>query len=400
MTRPFRYGVIGSGRQGTAVAFHLATWGATERVLLADRDMEVASQASARVNQLIGRDVAFPRHVDVSDSHLLADTLASVEVIVCAVPYSMILACTRAAIEAGTSMVDLGGHTETVLQQLELDGSATAAATTIVPDCGMGPGMSNTMGLAALERLQLAGATPRELRLWDGGLPQDPPPPWGYVASFNIEGLTNEYDGEAVFLREGRVTKVRSLTELEHVVFDGLGTLEAFVTSGGTSILPYALEGTLDTFENKTCRYPGHFERFRAFRDLGLFSEQVVVIDGVPIRPRDLYHVLLGAQIHGDRVQDVCVIRARAAGEKDGATMTATLELVDHYDAETGFTAMERVTGGHAAIMATLIARGAIPPGVRSLERTVPARIFLEEARGRGFTISESLQDDGAGLDP
>lgn len=143
----------------------------------------------------------------------------------------------------------------------------------IVPDCGMSPGMSNTMGLAAVERLKAAGAVPRELRIWDGGLPLNPRPPWGYEASFNIEGLTNEYDGEAVFLRDGRVTTVRALTEPEQVVFNGLGTLEAFVTSGGTSTLAYTLEGNLHTFENKTVRYPGHLERFRPFRDLGLFSE-------------------------------------------------------------------------------------------------------------------------------
>ncbi|HEX6300590.1 MAG TPA: saccharopine dehydrogenase NADP-binding domain-containing protein [Acidimicrobiia bacterium] len=96
--------------------------------------MKTAAQASARVNQLSGREVAFPRQVDVGDSQLMAETLASVDVVVCAVPYSKILTCTRAAIEAGTSMVDLGGHTETVLQQLELDGSATTAGATIVRD--------------------------------------------------------------------------------------------------------------------------------------------------------------------------------------------------------------------------------------------------------------------------
>jgi len=391
VTRPFRYGVIGAGRQGCAAAFWLADQGATDRVLLVDNRMDIASRAAERVNQLTGRDAASPQQGNVVDTDLLVETLAEVEVAVCAVPFSMILGCNRAAIEAGTSMVDLGGHTDTVLRQLEMDSAASSAGVTIVPDCGMGPGMSNMMGLAALERLQLDAARPRELRLWEGGLPLDPLPPWGYVASFNIEGLTNEYDGEAVFLRDGRVTRVRALTELEQVTFDGMGTLEAFVTSGGTSTLPYALEGKLDTFENKTCRYPGHFERFRAFRDLGLFSEESLVIDGVRVKPRDLYHALLEPQIHADQVKDICVIRTRATGDKDGGRIAVTLELVDRYHPETGFSAMERITGGHAALMAALLARGAIPPGVRTLEQTGSALALLEEARAWGFAITERV---------
>jgi lysine 6-dehydrogenase len=257
--------------------------------------------------------------------------------------------------------------------------------------------MSNMMGLAALERLQADAATPRELRLWEGGLPLEPSSPWGYVASFNIEGLTNEYDGEAVFLRDGRATMVPTMTELEQVTFEGIGTLEAFVTSGGTSTLPYVLEGKLETFENKTCRYPGHFERFRAFRDLGLFSEQAVLIDGMRVKPRDLYHALLEPQIHADRVEDFCVIRARATGDKDGGRIAVTLDLVDRHHPETGFSAMERTTGGHAALMATLLARGAIPPGVRTLDKTLSALALVEEARAWGFAITENVEQEPGG---
>ena len=394
MTRPFRYGVIGAGRQGCAAAFWLAVRDAPDRVLVLDSHIDIASRAAERVNQLTGRDVASPLDGDAGDTRQLIETLAEVDVAVCAVPYSMILGCTRAAIEAGTSMVDLGGHTETVLRQLEMDNAAKTAGVTIVPDCGMGPGMGNTMGLAALERLDLDAATPRELRLWEGGIPIDPPPPWGYVASFNIEGLTNEYDGQAVFLRDGRVTKIDALTELEHVTFDGIGILEAFVTSGGTSTLPYALEGKLEIFENKTCRYPGHFERFRAFRDLGLFSEEPLVIDGGWVRPRDLYHALLEPQIHADQVDDLCVIRARATGDKNGTGIAVTLDLVDRHDPETGFSAMERITGGHAALIAILLAQGAIPTGVRTLDKTVSALALLDEARAWGFAITERVDHD------
>jgi lysine 6-dehydrogenase len=105
-----------------------------------------------------------------------------------AVPYAFLLPCTRAAIASGTGMVDLGGHTDTVVAQLALHPEARQAGVAVVPDCGMGPGMNNTLGLYAMELLQARGAVPRHIRLWDGGLPQDPSQPWGYRLCFNIEG--------------------------------------------------------------------------------------------------------------------------------------------------------------------------------------------------------------------
>jgi lysine 6-dehydrogenase len=393
LTSGLSYGVIGAGRQGTGAAWYLATRADPESIAMIDRDARGASRAAARINDLTQSDLAFPHLLDVSDSRSLGDALARLDIAVCALPYSMILPFTRAAIAAGTSMVDLGGHSETVRRQLELDEEAARAGVTVIPDCGMGPGMSNTMGLAALDRLHQEGAPPVELRMWEAGLPQTPQEPWGYVASFNLEGLTNEYDGHALFLRDGRVTKVEALTELEHVIFDGLGELEAFVTSGGTSTLSSSLEGVLETLENKTCRYPGHLERFRAYRDLGLFSTEPIEINGQAVSPRDLYHRLLGPILHSGTVEDVCVIRARAVGHRDGLPIAATLELIDHYQPETGFSAMERITGGHAALMATFIGKGMIGPGVKSQEHTLPAEVVVEAAREWGFPIIERLDE-------
>ena len=71
-----------------------------------------------------------------------------------------ILGCTQAAIQAKTHMVDLGGHTETVLKQLAMDARAKEAGIAVVPDCGMGPGMNNTLGIYTVEQLAARGAVP------------------------------------------------------------------------------------------------------------------------------------------------------------------------------------------------------------------------------------------------
>jgi len=383
------YGVVGAGRQGTAAAYDLARHGGATRLVIADQDGAVARRAADRVNRLLGADAAEAAEFNVGDRRALAKFLAPLDVYVCAVPYAFLLPCTRAAIAAGVGMVDLGGHTDTVLAQLALHPEARQAGVAVVPDCGMGPWMNNTLGLYAMELLQAKGAVPRHVHLWDGGLPQDRSQPWGYRLCFNLEGLTNEYDGQALMLRQGHIAHVDTLTEPEAVEFEDLGTLEAFVTSGGTSTVPFGLEGVLETYDNKTVRYPGHLAAFQAFKELGLFGREPVRVGKAELRPRDFYHALLGPMIESEGLVDVCVLRARAEGELDGRPVAVTVDMVDRHDPATGFAAMERLTGWHAAIMAGLIAAGEVPAGVHSLERAVPATRFMQEVRRRELAFRE-----------
>ncbi len=385
----FQYAVVGAGRQGTAAAYDMAKWGDAAHVVLADYNREIAEHGAATINRLLGRQVASAVQIDVRDRAALVELLKPIDVMICGTPFVFIMDCTHAAIEAETSMVDLGGHTDTVLAQLDLSDVAQAKGISIVPECGVGPGMNNTLGVYAIEQLTERGATPREVRLWDGGLPQNPPEPWGYQCAFHINGLTNEYDAQAVFLRDGKVTLVDTFTELETLEFETLGTLEAAVTSGGTSTVPYTYEGRLQVYENKTLRYPGHFAQFKAFKDLGLFSEDPISIDGITVIPRQVYHHLLQPQIEVERVIDVCVMRCQAIGEQDGQEIMLTIELVDYYDEKTGFNAMERLTGWHAAIMAEFIAQGEIAPGAWPVEKAISATTFLVQVRQRDFQITE-----------
>lgn len=394
MNGQYRYAVVGAGRQGVAAAYDMAKWGNAASVLLLDANYDTANHAARRINGLTGHPNVSATQVDVRDYNTLVECLESVDVFLCATPFSMILDCTRAAIEAHACMVDLGGHTNTVFKQLAMHDEVRAAGITVVPDCGMGPGMNNTLGVYTVEQLQVRGATPREVRLWDGGLPQNPPEPWGYQCSFHINGLTNEYDGQALFLRDGRVTPVDTLTEPETIEFDGVGKFDAFVTSGGTSTVPYAYEGILQVYENKTLRYPGHYFQFKAFKDLGLFREDpLTVAHGLTVSPRQVYHTLLEPSVETGRVIDICLMRAKGTGNKDGKDVSLIIDLVDRYDEYTDFTAMERLTGWHAALMCHFIARHEIPPGVWPLEKAISATRFLEEVRRRGFHITERWEE-------
>ena len=136
-------------------------------------------------------------------------------------------------------------------------------------------------------------------------------------------------------------------------------------------------------------RYPGHHAQFRAFRDLGLFDKEPVDVRGVPVTPRDLYHALLDPRIRAnDDVRDVVLARVIARGSAKEAVVD--LEVLP--DDETGFNAMERSTGGHAAIVCRFMAEGHVEPGARSLELAVDPAAMVAEARRRGFLIKEEVR--------
>jgi lysine 6-dehydrogenase len=327
---------------------------------------------------------------DASDVRAIRARLAGTPAILSAAHYSVNLGLTSVAAAIGAHMVDLGGHTGVVREQHGLDAEARRAGVTVVPDTGMGPGLNVSLAAYAMSRLERT----REVRIWDGGLPQQPREPWNYVSTFSMSGLTNEYDGVAHFLRGGDIVDVPTFDGLELLHFDDpIGVLEAFVTSGGLSTAPWTWKGTLERLENKTLRYPGHCARFAAYRDLGLLGQAPIQAGGALVVPRDVFHALLEPRIGAgpEPVRDVCVMRVTATGERGGRPARAVIELVDRYDEGTGFTAMQRLTGWHAAICLGLAVRGRLTTGVVPVER-VPGDLVVAEGRARGWNIRERIE--------
>jgi len=83
----YDYAVLGGGRQGTAAAYDMARWGDAERVLIADISLDAAQKSAARVNGLIGSEVAKPVRLDVTDHGALVAFLGPVDSFLSAVPY-------------------------------------------------------------------------------------------------------------------------------------------------------------------------------------------------------------------------------------------------------------------------------------------------------------------------
>jgi len=381
------YAVIGAGRQGIAAAYDLAKFGKPDGLILIDKNTEKLQGAKDHLNSLLDSSLISSIAVDVSNISQLTKALSGVTTLISAVPYTFNPGITDVALAQGINMFDMGGNTHIVRQQLQRDKEAKDRGITIVPDCGMGPGMNISLATYAMSLLD----TPTDVLIWDGGLPQKPSPPWNYLLSFNIGGLTNEYYGHAYFLRKGKVVEVPCFTGYEKIDFSPVGQLEAFVTSGGLSTMPWTFQGILTTLENKTLRYPGHYASFKAFSDLGLLSPIPITMGENQIIPRDLFHALLEPKIIQTVIQDIALIRIHCRGFNREKPAMATIELMDYYDHHTGFMAMQRVTGWHTSILAILAAQGKLPSGAIPVESIVPGKIIVNEARKRGFMIQEEV---------
>jgi lysine 6-dehydrogenase len=255
---------------GSAVAFDLAKNEPGSEIVLADVDPAVATRSA----NAIGPNVR-PISLDVNDATAVHSALFGATVMVSAVSYRVNLPLARAAIRAGVHMVDMGGNNDVVRQQLALDSEAHASNVTIVPNGGLAPGLINILAMTGFGELETVEA----IRLRVGGLPLHPRPPLNYQIVFSVEGLLNEYLEKAIVLRDGRVTEVDSMNDLEEIAFPApLGTLEAFTTSGGVSFLPELLKGKVNTLDYKTIRYRGHCEKIRTLLDLG-FATNVPIVN-------------------------------------------------------------------------------------------------------------------------
>jgi lysine 6-dehydrogenase len=384
-----KYVVLGAGRQGVAAAYDLAVFGKAASITLLDIDLTSARAGAERLNTLIGKPIASAHEVDAGNIATVAPHLDGAAGLISSAHYTYNLEVTKLAIAKKVHMTDFGGNTGVVRQQLALDAEAAAAGVTVVPDCGMGPGLNISLGTYVMELVEI----PEEVLIWDGGLPQDPQEPWNYVSTFNLGGLTNEYDGHAFFIREGKVTPVPCFSGYEVLEFAApLGRLEAFVTSGGLSTSPWTFEGKLKRLENKTLRYPGHVAQFKAFSDLGLLGLDPVDVNGLQVVPRDVFHALLAPQICRDEVKDVCVMRVTGRGTTKGKHAEATIELVDRFDPRTGFTAMQRLTGWHGSILLIAAVNGMTRRGAVSVELALPGKTIVTECKRRGFAMSEEIK--------
>ena len=375
--------VLGAGLQGSACAYDLLQNPEVTDVRLADLKVDHLPDFLAPYsgNRLI------PTRLDAHDREGVTALMRESSAVMCALPYYLNLEMTRRAVDAGAHFCDLGGNTEIVFQQKELEERAKAAGVTVIPDCGLAPGMVNILAELGIRQLDKV----KSVKICVGGLPQHPEPPLNYQIVYSLEGVLDYYTTLSWVLRDGKRTRVKALSEREKVEFPRpIGELEAFHTAGGLSTMAFRYEGRIPTMEYKTLRYPGHAQMMEAIRDLGLLETNPVEVKGAHVAPRDLFINVVGPRLTKPNGRDLVALRVIVDGQKDGKVKKLGWELIDYFDEAHGISAMMRATGYSLSITGQMQARGEIKPaGVHTPDEAIPPARYIEELGKRGVVIRE-----------
>lgn len=378
-----KIGIIGSGQMGKGAAYDLVKQDSVEQVLLGDIELGCAETLAKEVGPK-----AEAVTLDARNRGQLVKFFNKVDSVISAVSYTVNVLHTEVAIETGTHMCDLGGGWTIVEKQLELNDKAKDAGITVVPDCGLAPGMVSVLARKGIEYFD----RPENVKIRVGGLQQEPRPPLNYSLIFSVEGLINEYVEPCVALREGKIVMEEPLIGFEEIVFpEPYGKLEAFNTSGGTSTLPQTYLGKIKELDYKTIRYPGHGHKVWCLMKLGFMDSKPLEIDGTKVPPRKVLEKLLEKNLPPTG-KDVTLIRITAEGWKGTEWRKVEYEVIDLFDESTGLTSMMRTTSFPAAVTAMMMADGRIKDrGVLTPERCIPPDIFIQELRNRGIDIKQKI---------
>jgi len=373
--------VLGAGLQGSACAYDLLQNPEVTEVRLADLNVGHLRPFLAPYS---GKRL-IPTPLDVRDREAVLAVMRESDAVMSAIPYYFNLDLAKLAVDAGTNFCDLGGNTEIVFAQKKLDDAAKAKGVTVIPDCGLAPGMVNILAQLGISRLDATTA----VRIFVGGLPQHPEPPLNYQIVYSLEGVLDYYTTKSWVVRDGKREQVAALSEIEPVHFDApVGELEAFHTAGGLSTMAWRYEGKIPTMEYKTLRYPGHARIMEAIRELGLLELEPVEVKGQRIVPRDLVLATMGPRLTKPQGRDLVALRVLVEGTRNGTPTTLGWELVDRYDESLGMSAMMRTTGFSLSITGQLQAKQeAGEPGVHTPDEAMPGDRYVAELAKRGVRI-------------
>lgn len=338
--------VLGAGMVGSVMALDLAHEHSVTSIDVSEHNLQRVRQKNTSITTI---------QANLQDHAAYKSLLQPFDLVVTAVPGFMGFETLKAIIECGKNVADISFFPENAL---ELDALAKQNNVTVITDCGVAPGMSNYI----IGRYD-AEINIEAFEIYVGGLPKIRKKPFEYKAPFSPVDVIEEYTRPARLMENGNIVIKPALTELEHMQFDEIGTLETFNTDGLRSLL-YTMPHIKNQKE-KTLRYPGHTALIIALKESGFFSEEKININGKEISPLQFTSkILFNEWKLGEGEEELTVMKVilKSPGK------TIEYNLLDRYDVATQTSSMSRTTGYTCTASANLIAKniftekGVFPP--------------------------------------
>lgn len=346
--------VLGAGNVGSLTARDLSN----------DFEVWVADKSDERLKGV--SDVAHAVKLDVSRTKDVIEVVKGFDLVINALPGSLGFRALKAALKAGRDVVDVSFMPE---DPLSLGNEAFRLEVSVVVDAGFAPGLSNV--LMGYIHSKLGSLDEGVINV--GGLPKEPRPPLYHQVLFSPYDLIAEYVRPARCVIEGELVEADPLRSIEEVRVKGF-RFERFLSDGLRTMLTTIKARNLAEY---TLRWPGHLERMKILRELGFFRRDFLDHTLKLILPAMQYEV-----------PDFSIM------EVYGRKEDKELRYFMYDEAAGGFTSMSRVTGFMTAIIARLVAKkklkpGVIPPEYLGIDEMILEHI-LSELRRRKVTLERS----------
>ena len=280
--------VLGAGKVGSTVADMIAEYYGWP-VTLADAKPDPGEQRDALVR---------PIALDVENAEGLHAALSAHAVVINCLPFYL---AQRVATQAATCGVHYFDLTEDVAATAGIRQIAADAASILMPQCGLAPGVIGMLGGHLASRFDEL----YDLRLRVGALSRNATNRLRYNFTWSIDGVINEYCNPCDAIVNGQRVSVQAMEGHETFTLDA-EAFEAFNTSGGLGTLCETLKGKVRNLDYKTIRYPGH----RNAMDFLLHDLRL-------IERRDLLRQVLEHAVPHSR-EDVVILFASASGLRGG----------------------------------------------------------------------------------
>jgi lysine 6-dehydrogenase len=340
----------------------------------------VADLAGRTGHEIVVGDLREPaaggewHRVDVDDPSGLRKAIRGFDVVLNATYMRQNVGVTRAAIDAGVALVDLGSYWPETLEQLEMHSDAVASGARIVPGCGVAPGLSNVLARHGADRLDRIDA----VRMYS------------YITHpmYTSPGIViTRFDasvGTSLELREGKLVEHPSFSGDEEIEFPApYGRQHVhFVPHPEAVTLPRYVDVANVVFK---VGYPAdENRRISVLLELGFDREEPFAVKGTAVSPRAFASAFIGSRGLGEGERSANVKRVVVSGSRAGTPA----ELVYDFAIEhAGASASSRITGTFAAICADLVARGAGEPGVLPPEAAFEPAQVLDALEARGMPV-------------
>lgn len=334
--------VLGAGMVGSAIAIDLSK---NHEVTVSDMNTGVLDKVKAKSNNALNTLT-----LNVTDKTALSSTITPFDLVICAVPGFLGFSTLKTIIESGKNVIDISFFPE---NSLDLDALAKQHNVTAIVDCGVAPGMDNIILGYYNEKLKLT-----DFECLVGGLPKVKKMPFCYKAPFSPVDVIEEYTRPARYVENGHEVIKPAMSDVEHVQFKEVGTLESFNSDGLRSIIHTMSH--IPNMKEKTLRHPGHIDKILTLKEAGFFSTEKITVNGTEVSPLDFTSKVLFKEWKlGETEEEFTIMRITVEGTNEsGEKKKVVYTLYDEYDPETQTSSMARSTGYTATAAANLFLEG------------------------------------------